>query len=130
MKRKPKTINSPDELSKTLSYSSPATWITLISVILLLAGFFVWSFVYKIKVKVSGTATITSGSVTLRVDEKDLGSLKEGQKVYISGIEGQIVSFNDNQPVVSSFQLNDGDYSYYIVVKEMKPIDFWFQNNK
>ena len=130
MKRKPKTINSPDELSKTLSYSSPATWITLISVILLLAGFFVWSFVYKIKVKVSGTATITSGSVTLRVDEKDLGSLKEGQKVYISGIEGQIVSFNDNQPVVSSFQLNDGDYNYYIVVKEMKPIDFWFQNNK
>lgn len=129
MKNKNKTINNPDELNKSLSYSSPATWITLSLVILILAGFFAWSFIYKIQVKIFGTAKVTNGNVALEVKAEDLASLKEGQKVYIAGVEGQILSIEDNKPVVSQFTtLNDGDYDYYVVVNEMKPIDFWFNN--
>lgn len=129
MSKKQVAISNPDDLNKTLSYSSPATWITLGVVIIILVGFFVWSFIYKIQVKVTGKATINSGSVTLHVNENDLPSLKEGQKVYISGVEGQILSFNDEQPVVSSFTtLSDGEYDYYVVVNEIKPIDFWLKN--
>lgn len=129
MKNKNKTINNPDELNKSLSYSSPATWITLSLVILILAGFFAWSFIYKIQVKIFGTAKVTSGNVALEVKAEDLASLKEGQKVYIAGVEGQILSIEDNKPIVSQFTtLNDGDYEYYVVVNEMKPIDFWFNN--
>lgn len=128
MKKKNKTITNPDELNKSLSYSSPITWITLSTVILLLIGFFVWSFIYKIQIKVSGLATINSGNVTLHVDDSDLSSLKQGQYVYISGQKGEILSINesDKQPVVSSFSLDDGEYNYYIVIGEKKPIDFWF----
>ena len=128
MKKKNKTITNPDELNKSLSYSSPITWITLSTVIILLIGFFVWSFIYKIQIKVSGLATINSGNVTLHVDDSDLSSLKQGQYVYISGQKGEIISINesDKQPVVSSFSLDDGEYNYYIVIEEKKPIDFWF----
>ena len=128
MKKKNKTITNPDELNKSLSYSSPITWITLSTVIILLIGFFVWSFIYKIQIKVSGLATINSGNVTLHVDDSDLSSLKQGQYVYISGQKGEILSINesDKQPVVSSFSLDDGEYNYYIVIGEKKPIDFWF----
>ena len=128
---KKKAITNPDELNKSLSYSSPVTWIILVASILALAGFFSWSFLYKIQVKVTGKASISGGSVTLHVDEKDLSKLKAEQKVYISNVEGKIVSFADGQPVVSAFpSLSDGDdYNYYIVVAEMKPIDFWFGSN-
>ena len=124
MKKKNKSITNPDELNKNLQYSSPITWIVLSSAVLLLVAFFAWSLIYKIKVKITGVANIVSGTVTLQIDESKLNKIKEGQKVYISGLEGQILSFNDNQPVVSSFALDDGEYDYYIVIKETRPIDF------
>ena len=124
MKKRSKSITNPDELSKNLQYSSPITWITLTMVMILLIGFFTWSFIYKIKVKITGTADIAGGVVTLHVDEAKIDELKEGQKVYISGQEGQILSFNDNEPVVSTFTLADGEYDYYIVIKELRPVDF------
>ena len=124
MKKRSKSITNPDELSKNLQYSSPITWITLTMVMILLIGFFTWSFIYKIKVKITGTADLAGGVVTLHVDEAKIEELKEGQKVYISGQEGQILSFNDNEPVVSTFTLADGEYDYYIVIKELRPVDF------
>ena len=128
MRKKNKSITSPEELNKNLQYSSPLTWIILASVVLLLLGFFAWSFLFKIKEKVSGTASISNGEVTLVVEEKSLDKLKVGQKVYISDLEGEILSFSDNKPVVSSFSLADGDYEYYIVIKEIKPVDFLLGN--
>ncbi len=130
MSKKQKRITSPDELNKSLSYSSPATWIVLISVIFVLTGFLVWSFLYRIELKVSGTATLSNGIAVLHIKDADLKKIKEGQKVYISNAEGEIVSFVDNKPIASTFDLSDGEYSYYVVVGEMKPIDFWLNNNE
>ena len=124
MKKQSKNITNLDELSKHLKYSSPIIWISLSIIISILLGFFVWSFIYKIKVKITGIADINNGMATLHVDEAKLNELKEGQKVYISNQEGQILSFNDNQPVVSTFTLDDGEYDCYIVIKEIRPIDF------
>ena len=124
MKKRVKSIANPDELNKNLQYSSPITWIVLIAVTLSLVGFFVWSFLYKIQVKLTGTADIASGVVTLHIEEGKINELKQGQKVYISGQEGQILSFNNDEPVVSTFTLDDGVYDYYIVIKEVRPIDF------
>lgn len=123
-KKKTANITNPDELNKNLQYSSPATWIVLSAAILILIGFFVWSSIYTIKVKLTGRASVLDGAVTLRVDESKLNELKEGQKVYISGLEGEILSFVDKQPVVSTFALDDGEYDYYVVLRDAKPIDF------
>ena len=130
MKKRQVKISNADELNKNLSYSSPVTWIILVSSVFVLVGFFVWSFVFNIQEKTSGTAHIVGGEVSLNVEEKALDRLEEGQKVFISGKEGKILSIDDdNQPVVSTFALPDGDYDFYIVLRELKPIQFWLNNN-
>ena len=118
-------ITNPDELNKHLQYTSISTWIILGAVILSLAGLFTWSFIYKIQEKITGKALISSGVVTLNVEESQKPRLATGQKVYIADKVGEILSFDDGNPVVSLFDLEDGsDYTYTIVIKEMRPIDF------
>lgn len=124
MKKNNKTITNPDELNKNLQYSSPITWIILTSVVFLLLGFFVWSCIYSITFKLTGMASINEGQVTLVIEERSISKLQVGQKVYIAGQEGEILSIKDDQPVVSTFSLQDGDYEYYIVIGEKKPIEF------
>ena len=125
MKKKAQTISNPEELNKYLQRTSPSTWIVLGLIVTILLGFFVWSFVYKFKTKITGLATITSGEATLNVNNADLGKLEVGQKVYINDKEGEILSFYDNgQPKVSAFTLDNGTYTYTIFLKEMRPIDF------
>ena len=124
MKKKQVSITNPEELNKNLQYSSPLTWIALSGVILLIIGFFVWSIIYKIEYKIEGIANIVSGAVTLNVTPSSLNKLKVDQKVYISGLEGTIVSFDeDKQPVVTNFDLEDGEYPYYIEIY-IRPVDF------
>ena len=118
-------ITNPDELNKHLQYTSISTWIVLGAVILSLAGLFTWSFVYKIQEKITGKASISSGAVTLTIEESQKPRLAVGQKVYIADKVGEIKSIDDGNPVVSLFDLEDGsNYTYTIVVKEMRPIDF------
>lgn len=118
-------ITNPDELNKHLQYTSITTWIVLGAVILSLAGLFTWSFVYKIQEKITGNASISSGAVTLTIEESQKPRLAVGQKVYIADKVGEILSFDNGSPVVSLFDLEDGsNYTYTIVVKEMRPIDF------
>ena len=118
-------ITNPDELNKHLQYTSVTTWIILGAVILSLAGLFTWAFVYKIQEKITGKALITSGVVTLNVEESQKPRLATGQKVYIADKVGEILSIDEGNPVVSLFDLEDGsNYTYTIVVSEMRPIDF------
>ena len=125
MKKKNQNISNPDELNKYLQHTSPMTWIVLGLVSVMLVGFFVWSFVYKLEIKLLGDAFINSGEATLTLNDNDLNKLKVGQKVYISDQQGEILSFdNDGQPVVSHFELDNGEYKYKIVIRETRPIDF------
>ena len=125
MKKERASVSNPDELNKYLQKSSFAVWFILGIVISILLSFFVWSMIYKVKVKISGLADISSGEVTLHVEEKSLKQLEIGQKVYIQNQELEISSLDDNkQPTVTKSTLEDGEYPYYIVVKEVKPIEF------
>ena len=97
-KKKNISISSPDDLNKNLQYSSPVTWIVLSLIIFLLAGLFVWASIYKIKFKLTGMANVSAGQVTLiDFEASSLEKLEAGQKIYISGIEGEILSIEDNQ---------------------------------
>lgn len=126
MKKENVTISNPSELNKHLQHSSPLTWLTLGVTAAIIVAFFAWAAIFKLKVKISGMANVHSGEATLIVNDSSLSELKAGQTVYISNQEG-LLSFNDdNKPIVSNLTLNDGDYSYYIVVKEVRPIDFLF----
>ena len=124
-KNKNVSVSNPDELNKYLQHTSISTWVGLGLVTAILLSFFVWSFIYKIKIRLSGNASITGGVVSLTVNDSDLDKLKVGQYVYISNLEGKITSIKDDgQPVVSNFALDNGEYTYSIVIREMRPIDF------
>lgn len=125
MKKEQTSVSNPDELNKYLQRSSFVVWLILGIVASILIAFFVWSMIYKVKVKISGLADISGGEVTLHVEEKSLNQLEVGQKVYIQNQELEISSFDDNkQPIVTKSTLEDGEYPYYIVIKEAKPIEF------
>ena len=126
MKKNITSISSPEELNKRLQSTSFVTWLILILVSFILIGFFIWASVFELPIKVTGSAMISSGEVTLNIDHDDLNLLKEGQIVTIKDQKGEILSLNDGQPVVSGFDLDDGEYTCHIVVSEKRLITFVF----
>lgn len=118
-------ITSPDELDKHLQSSSPVTWIVLGATIAAMLAFFVWSCIYKLPIKLSGSATVEAGQATLVVDAADKDKLAVGVKVYILDQEG-VVSIVNDEPVVTNLTLADGSYTYRtdIVIREIHPIDY------
>ena len=126
MKKTLKSISNPDELNKNLQYTSPLTWIILGASVLALAGFFVWSCLFTLKVKIFGDATVKDGEVVLAIEDSKKSKLAVGQKVIINDKEGSIITINNNEPVVSKFDLQDGNYTYTIILEEIKPIEFLF----
>ena len=124
MKKQQIKISNPDEFNKYLQHTSPMTWIVLGLTIALMIAFFAWSFLFKVKIKLTGQAEVTSGAVTLHIKDSDLNKLEVGQKVCIKNLEGEIISFLDDQPVVSNFALDNGEYTYTLVLKETRPINF------
>ena len=68
----------------------------------------------------------SSASKLGKVNAKLNDSLENSSN--ISKIEGEILSFNEGEPVVSEFDLEDGEYDYYVVLKEIRPIDFLMGN--
>ncbi len=124
MKKRVNNISNPNDLNKTLQYTSPVTWIVLGLTICVLIGFFAWSCLVKIKEKITGNANIKNGAVTLVISDAKKDKLAIGQKVYISEQVGEIVDINEGEPTISSFDLDDGEYIYTIVIKEIRPIDF------
>ena len=120
------TISSPDELNKGLQHTSPITWVILIGILALLLAFLAWGMFTRIPAKLSGSATITDGVATLRYKASDAKDIKAGQKVTINGKEAEILTvFKDtNTAQTTSFELENGNYTYYVVVKEIRPLDF------
>lgn len=126
MKKKNITISNPDDFNKHLQHTSPVTWIVLFLVLAILVSLFAWAFLYKLKIKIMGKADILNGEVTLHIKSADLDKLQVGQKVYINEKEGEIISFIDEKPKTTDFELSDGEYTYTIIIKEARPIDFLF----
>lgn len=124
MKKNAPTISNPDELNKYLQHSSPVTWIILGSVVALLLAFFGWTYFGRIPAKISGEATLVNGVATLRYNVSEEKKLVIGQKVLIDQKEGKLLSFADGEAQASSFELSDGAYTYYVVVAELRPIDW------
>ena len=123
MKKPAPSISNPDELNKRLQRTSPVAWVSLAVCVLAMAGFLAWSFLYRFQDKIVGSAHIDNGQATLVVDASKKNKLAVGQKVYIAKQVGEIVSLNNDNLVVSSFSLPNGDYTN-TVVREVRPVDF------
>lgn len=129
MKKENQNISNPDELNKILQKTNPLVWITLGIVLLVLVLLLVWSVVTTLEIKTHGTANVKSQMASIYVDEAKADGIDVGDKIYISDKEGEIVGVeNDGHYTSSNIQLDDGEYDAYIVVKEIRPIEFLLGN--
>ena len=124
MKKPVQSIASPEALNKRLQKTSPATWVVLIGVIAVLVAFFAWSFVTKISVELTGSASLVANEASLKIKEKDLGKIEVGQKVYILEQEGKVISKDGDKVIASPFNLADGEQYTYTLFVEFRPISF------
>lgn len=129
MKKENVSISGPDELDKHLRSSSPLTWVVLGTVIAAVLGFFVWSGVYKLPIRLSGTASVSAGQASLVVEDSAKDKLEAGQKIYILDQVGELSFDAEHNPVVLNMNLNDGTYTYRtdIVIDEIRPIQYLFR---
>lgn len=123
MKRDKNDFDSADVLNSYVNTTKPITWIVLITIILCLVGLVVWSFTAKLGYKVSGKAMVKDCVVTLTIEENKLDKINDGQVIYIGNEKGFII--DSSTMVVSNFSLEDGLYDCYIIIKEIRPIDFF-----
>ena len=129
MKKENQNISNPDELNKILQRTNPLVWITLGIVLLVLVLLLVWSVITTLEIKTHGTANVNSQVASIYVDESKASEVEIGDKIYISDKEGEIVGVeNDGHYTSSNIQLDDGEYDAYIVVKEIRPIEFLLGN--
>ncbi len=129
MKKENQNISNPDELNKILQKTNPLVWITLGVVLLVLVLLLVWSVITTLEIKTHGTANVKSQMASIYVDEAKADGIDVGDKIYISDKEGEIVGVeNDGHYTSSNIQLDDGEYDAYIVVKEIRPIEFLLGN--
>lgn len=124
MKKKVTSISNPDELETHLQSTSAPTWVILGLVAALLVSFFAWSYFARIPVHLRGSASLNGGEASLHIAESERSKLAVGQKVVISNKEGTIISLDEEWPLATSFDLQDGEYVYYVVIKEARPFDF------
>lgn len=123
MKKQQIRISNQEEFNKHLQHTNPVTWVVLCLVIALLVSFFAWSFLYKLTIKIMGKADVENGAVTLHMSESDISKLRAGQKVYINDEEGEIL-YDKKIDVTNFTTLSDGEYTYKIIIGEMRPVDF------
>ena len=70
-----KGVSSPEELGSYLRVTSPAVWLLLIAVILLLAGMLLWSSTVSIDSIAAGTARVEDGSMVLTFDDEQIAAV-------------------------------------------------------
>ena len=64
-------ISSPEALGDYLRVTSPAVWLILTAIILLLVGMLIWSSVASIDSFAGGTAVVDNGTMTIRFDDRE-----------------------------------------------------------
>ena len=120
-------ISSPEQLNDYLRVTSPAIWVVLIAVIILLAGLLVWASFANIDSFVSGTAQVESGKMVITFDdEKFSEKVGAGMTAQVGDTASVITSVgnteNGQKFAVAETELSDGTFASY---GEDKVIKIW-----
>ena len=124
-------ITSPESLSDYLHVTSPAVWLILGAVILLLAGMLLWSSVASIDSFVTGTAQVEDGSMHILLDDEQFaGVIQPGMSVKVGESECRIHSIgtgpNGATFATAETTLADGSYSARIILRRTQVLRLLF----
>ncbi len=123
-------IKSPESLNDYVRVSSPAVWIIIAAVIVLLAGACVWGIFGHIDTKVQTTAIVEDGTLNCFAGD---GEISVGMKIlvgesecFVSDIGYQEISGNTYCIAMAKTDLPDGRYEAEIVTESISPMSFVF----
>jgi len=124
-------ITSPESLSDYLHVTSPAVWLILVAVILLLAGMLIWSSVASIDSFVTGTAQVEDGSMHILLDDEQFASvIQPGMLVKVGESECRILSIGTGPSgtpfATAETPLADGSYSARIILRQTQVLRLLF----
>ena len=125
-------ISSPDQLNDYLRVTSPAIWVVLIAVILLLAGMLVWASFANIDSFATGTAQVEDGRMTIHFDDEKLSEKVEaGMTAKVGDTDSVITSVGNSDDgsrfAVADTSLSDGNYSVRVVYRQTQVIKLLFR---
>ena len=86
-------ISSPDQLTDYIHVTSPAGWMLLGAIIVLLAGICVWGIFGRLDTALTVAAQSRDGAVVLYVKEADIGKVETGLPVRIGENEYRITGW-------------------------------------
>ena len=123
-----KCLSSPDDLNDVLKVVNPSSWAVLISVLLILAGFFAWSLAGSLEKKIYVTVQVSGGvaQFTLKDDK-----LQSGMPVVIGDTESVMrdTGTNKDGDYIGSANvpnLRDGTYEAGITLQRTSPMGLLF----
>ncbi len=124
-------ISSPEQLNDYLRVTTPAVWLLMAAIILLLVGALVMSSVATIDSFVSGTARVEDGNMTIFFDDAQLAeSVEEGMRVSVGDTESVIGSIGRSETgaVFASAKttLADGSYAARVVYRQTQVLRLLF----
>jgi hypothetical protein len=141
-------ISSPEQLNDYIHVTSPAIWMTLVGIIVILAGMIVWGIVGRLNTVEVGAGVVSGGELTVYVSPNARTGIKEGMTMTVQGEETQVETIseltetvpNDMDPYVlepcglevggqayvvsGKTSVPDGIYTVSIVVESIQPITF------
>lgn len=126
-----KRVSSPEQLNDYLHVTSPAIWVVLAAVILLLVSLFVWSSVTAVESYATGRAEVRSGVLTLTFDDAEKAKIVAvGMDVKVGSLTVPVRSIgqdeNGNCLAVADADLPDGSYDARVVFRSTQIINMLF----
>ena len=124
-------VSSPEQLSDYLHVTSPAIWVVLAAVILLLASLFVWSSVTAVESYATGRAEVRGGVLTLTFDDAEkAGNVEVGMNVKVGDMVTPVLSVGTDGDgrllAVADSNLPDGTYDARVGYRSTQIIDMLF----
>lgn len=122
------SIASPDDLDTYLKVTTPAVWTALVAIVVLLAGFVMWSAMGSLETTVTGDALATDSKVVVTIQGEGAVKVSEKMPVRIGNLESTIDSVTMDEygraVATASFDVPDGKYEAQIVIEDVSPVTF------
>ncbi len=124
-------ISSPEQLGDYLRVTTPALWIVLAAVILLLAGLFIWSSVTAVESYAAGTVEARNGVLTMTfADEAAAQNVKVGMNVKVGDLVTPVLSVGQDDDgrilAIANANMPDGCYEASVGYRSTQLIEMLF----
>ena len=123
-------VSSPDQLTDYLRVTNPGIWVLLASIVLLLAGIFVWFSNGTLETVIPVKASVEAQRALVIPEEA--GTLAEGMPLRIDSEEYALESVETDEYGrsfgIARVALPDGLYSAQVVTEQTHPIRFLLES--